>query len=81
MGVRNLIKEGQKYLFRSLYTADRPPFGVVFFCRLAAEQGLSPGNEHSLLFAERRKQTVHTAIGGILRREAQRVLLRIPYAI
>ena len=55
--------------------ADRPPFGVVFFCRLAAEQGLSPGKEHSLLFAERRKQTVHTAKGGILRREEQRALL------
>ena len=30
MGVRNLIKERQKYLFRSLYTTQRTPIGVLF---------------------------------------------------
>ena len=65
VGVRNLIKVRQKYLFRSLLTKEKTdPCGRFFLLKL--EIGCPQHTSRDCLRLWRSWQTVHTAKGGIL---------------
>ena len=68
MGVRNLIKERQKYLFRSIFTTQRTPSGVLFALAGAlvasklAPLGRDPSRRRPAVILERSEESR----GGLL---------------
>ena len=68
MGVRNLIKERQKYLFRSIFTTQRTPWGVFFafgwgtVASRTAPRGRDPSRRRPAVILERSEESR----GGLL---------------